>query len=430
MHSIPRDIWPDATIAVARDPYRFIARRARRLGSDAFRSRLLGRPAVFVTGPDAAAFFYAPDRFRRAGAVPEFVAQVLFGKGGVQRLDGEAHRARKALWLSLMTDAALDDLDGIMEQAWDEALPESAALATFDVFPRTARMLTVGVCRWAGVPLPEDRIAQVSAMLSSLFLHAAALGPAHLEGRRNRKRATAWAAGLIRSARGKGEEAKAGVTAQVAAWRQHSGEPLTEEAAATELLNVLRPVVAVAVYVTYLAMALHRHPRSREGVACDATFRDAFVQEVRRLYPFFPAVAARAVVDAEWRGGVIPAGTRTVLDLHGTCRDPRIWDDPETFRPERFIGTVPDSWSLIPQGGGDHAVTHRCPGEWITIRLMRIFARRLARARYDVATPEAQLAWHRAPALPEGGFHLVGLLPGQAVTSADGPARSTTRPAR
>jgi fatty-acid peroxygenase len=177
-------------------------------------------------------------------------------------------------------------------------------------------------------------------------------------------------------------------------------------------------------------MALHRHRRCRERVARDSTFRDAFVEEVRRLYPFFPAVVARAVADAEWRGGVIPAGTRTVLDLHGTCRDPRIWDDPETFCPERFIGTVPNPWSLIPQGGGDHALKHRCPGEWITIRLMRVFSRRLARARYDVATPEARPAWRRAPALPEGGFHLVRLRPCQAVTSADGPAKSTRHPVR
>jgi fatty-acid peroxygenase len=56
-------------------------------------------------------------------------------------------------------------------------------------------------------------------------------------------------------------------------------------------------------------------------------------------------------------------------------------------------------------------VTHRCPGEWITIRLMGIFARRLAIARYDVATPGARPAYSRAPALPKGGFQLMRFRP-------------------
>jgi fatty-acid peroxygenase len=430
MHPIPRDLWPDATLPVAVDPYRFIARRARRLGTDAFRSRLLGRPAVFLTGPEAAAFFYAPGRFRRAGAVPELVAGVLFGEGGVQRLDGEEHRRRKALWLSLMTDAALDELDRIVERTWEDALPELVALSSLDVFPQAARILTTSVCRWAGVPLQHGQIGETCTMLSSLFLHAASLGPEHLEGRRNRKRATAWARGLIRSARHSGDPPAADVTGQVSAWRDASGEPLSEEIAATELLNVLRPVVAVAVYVTYLAMALHRHPGCRDGVAHDAACRTAFVQEVRRLYPFFPAVAALAAADTEWQGGAITAGTRAVLDLHGTCRDRRVWEDADAFRPERFTGREHDPWALIPQGGGDHAVTHRCPGEWITIRLMCIFARRLALARYDVATPETRPAWRRAPALPKGGFQLLRFRPGERITSSDGPARSTRRPVR
>jgi fatty-acid peroxygenase len=267
MRSIPRDIWPDATLPLAADPYRFIARRARRLGTDAFRSRLLGRSAVFLTGPEAAAFFYAPGRFRRAGAVPGLVSHVLFGDGGVQQLDTEAHRVRKALWLGLMTDASLDDLDRVVDRTWDEALPELAALSSIDVFRQSARVLTTGVCRWAGVPLPHGQIGETSKMLASLFLHAAALGPEHLEGRRNRRRATDWASGLIRSAREEGDAGRPDATAAIAGWRHASGQPLSEEAAATELLNLLRPVVAVSVYVTYLAMALHRHPCCREGVA-------------------------------------------------------------------------------------------------------------------------------------------------------------------
>ena len=40
------------------------------LGSDIFATRLLGRPAVCVSGPEAAHMFWQPGRFTRRGALP------------------------------------------------------------------------------------------------------------------------------------------------------------------------------------------------------------------------------------------------------------------------------------------------------------------------------------------------------------------------
>lgn len=411
MTSIPRDLWPDVTLPLLADPYRFISRKARRLGTQAFRSRLLGTPALFMTGPEAAAFFYARGRFHRKGAIPERIAHVLFGDGGVQRLDGDRHMRRKALWLELMNEDALDDLDTVAGRTWEAARPELASMSAIDLFEQSARLLSSAVCSWAGVPVHDGRISDISEMLSSLFLHAASLGPSHLTGRENRKRATIWARGLVRNARQKRTTAGKDVVGKIAFWPDEDGQLLSDDAAATELLNVLRPVVAVAVYVTFLGMALHRHPEYRAPVAEDSRIRDAFVQEVRRLYPFFPAVAACAATASEWNGEVIAPGTRAVLDLYGTSRDPRAWHDPEHFLPERFLGWQGDPWTMIPQGGGEHAVTHRCPGEWITIRLMRLHAHRLALSRYDVATPEARPNYRAAPALPRGGFQIVNFRP-------------------
>jgi fatty-acid peroxygenase len=406
MTSIPRDLWPDVTLPLLSDPYRYISRRARRMGTDAFRSRLIGQPAIFLTGPEAAEFFYAPGCFHRQKAVPEHFAHVLFGDGGVQRLDAEPHRHRKALWLDLATGDAPDRLERVVESVWIDSLPEFEAMSAIDVFPQTARILTAAVCRWAGVPLPPHRIGSACEMLSSLFLHAAALGPEHLRGRQNRKAATLWACDLVRAARAPEGAPRTDPVARIAHWCDSTGTPLPDEAAATEVLNLLRPAVAVAVYVTFVAMALHRNPWHRARVAGDAAFRLAFVQEVRRLYPFFPAVAAWTVGAVAWRGEEIAAGTRAVLDLYGTCRDPRSWPEADAFRPERFLDWPGDPWTLIPQGGGLHGQTHRCPGEDITIRLMALFARELARARYEVATPDARPNYRAAPALPKGGFQL------------------------
>lgn len=294
----PRDLWPDATLPLLADPYRFVSRRARALQSDIFRTRLLGRPAVFLTGPKAAAFFYAPGVFTREGAMPERIAHVLFGDGGVQRLEELPHRHRKALWLGIMTDDALDRLGRAVERAWDDALPELSATEEVDVFLHAARALTVAVCRWAGVPLDPRFAEETSVMLCSMFLHAASMGPEYRRGRMNCARAQDWAHKLVLASRHGKMPTDGSILERLAAWTDRDGTPVAAEAAASELLSLLRPTVATAVYVCFLAMALGRHPRHRDPVATDAAFRHAFVQEVRRLYPFFPLLAARPVTDA------------------------------------------------------------------------------------------------------------------------------------
>jgi fatty-acid peroxygenase len=412
MTRIPRDIWPDATLPMLSDPYRYISRRARRLGTDSFRTRLLGRQAICLTGPEAAEFFYRPGLTERAGAAPERIAYVLFGEGGVQLLDGSFHRHRKALFLDLMSEPSLRRLDEAAARAWDDAMAELAAMEHIDLFREASRMLTVAVCSWSGLPLRQSEIAGTSDMVSSLFLHAGAAGPQHRTGVKNRGRATGWARGEIRRARHDRAAGRKDAVATIANWHDADGTALSADVAATELLNLIRPTVAVAVYATFIALALHRHPEYRATVAVDDALRHGFVQEVRRLYPFFPSVTARASGDIQWNGEEIGAGIRIVLDLYGTGRDPRSWDDPTAFRPERFVDWPGNPFTLIPQGGGDVATTHRCPGEGITIRLMDFFARRLATSRYDVATPDARPNLRGLPALPKGGFIVENFRPG------------------
>lgn len=67
----------------------------------------------------------------------------------------------------------------------------------------------------------------------------------------------------------------------------------------------------------------------------------AFLQEVLRLYPpagFIP----RYNRNKENLGGVdVPANTRISLPPHLMHRHPRYWDDPDSFKPERWLN-VPD----------------------------------------------------------------------------------------
>lgn len=108
-----------------------------------------------------------------------------------------------------------------------------------------------------------------------------------------------------------------------------------------------------------------------------------------------------------WQGYRFPRGRRVILDLYGANHDARAWDDPEAFRPERFRDWDENPFTLIPQGGGDHWLNHRCPGEWITIALMKAAAHFLtAGITYDVPEQDLRMDLTGLPALPRDRFVL------------------------
>jgi hypothetical protein len=65
------------------------------------------------------------------------------------------------------------------------------------------------------------------------------------------------------------------------------GTPLDAEMAAIELINVLRPIVAIAPFITFSALALHEHPEVKQRLqTMDDEYFEIFANEVRRFYPF------------------------------------------------------------------------------------------------------------------------------------------------
>ncbi|MEG6551979.1 cytochrome P450, partial [Desulfocurvibacter africanus] len=203
----------------------------------------------------------------------------------------------------------------------------------------------------------------------------------------------------------------------VAFHRELDGELLKTRIAAVELINVLRPTVAVARFITFAALALYEYPDWRRRLARHKDRElELFVQEVRRFYPFFPFVAARVSKPFDWQGYHFPEGARALLDLYGTDHDPRAWDDPETFRPERFLTWDGSPFNFISQGGGDHYENHRCPGEWITIELMKEAVRLLVMSMdYIVPQQDLTVSMTRMPTMPQSGFVIADVRPREVI---------------
>ncbi|MGW5721465.1 cytochrome P450 [Amycolatopsis sp. NPDC003865] len=282
------------------------------------------------------------------------------------------------------------------------------------LYDELREILTRSVCAWSGVPLAESEVDRRTRELTAMFQYAGSTGPQHWWSRRARTSAERWIADAIGEIRAGRLEPPEQSAAHVIAWhRSVDGELLSPRLAAVELLNVLRPTVAVAVYITFVAQALHEHPvwRRRLEAGQDGE-ADMFVQEVRRFYPFFPFVTALVRDHADWNGYRFPAGRRVLLDLHGTNHDPLVWKEPEKFRPERFRPGDPNPFTFIPQGGGDPTITHRCPGEPVAIALMKVAVDVLVRRiDYTVPAQDLRIDCSKLPALPRSRFIIGDVTP-------------------
>src|SRR5699024_10043591 len=118
-----------------------------------------------------------------------------------------------------------------------------------------------------------------------------------------RERSERWARRVVEDVRaGRLSPATNEPARVIALHRDGEGRLLPVKVAGVEMLNLLRAIVAVAVFIIHAALALRRHPEWRDRIAGSEGDLQRFVQEVRRLAPFFPAIGGRVAEPFEWRG--------------------------------------------------------------------------------------------------------------------------------
>lgn len=420
MSDIPHIPGFDNTFAFAKEGYNFISKRCKKYNTDIFKTRLMLSSVVCLQGEEAAQQFYDTNLFKRNGAAPKRLQKTLFGEGGVQALDGDAHRHRKQAFMSLMTAANIGKLTDELDHVWQHQIAKWQNREQVEFFYEANELLCRAACTWAGVPLQENEVGERTQGFMSLINSGGAIGPKHWRGRHARKKMNDWAQGLIEQIRAGTFSASEGTAAQAfASHRDLQGNLLDARTAGVELLNIIRPTVAVSRYLTFAALALHNYPQWRERTGSgrdeDITW---FVQEVRRFYPFFPVVTAISKTAFDWRGYHFPEGQWVLLDLYGTNHDARTWENPHEFQPERFSQWDGSPFNFIPQGGGEHHQNHRCAGEWITIAVIKQAVRYLTQAMdYQVPPQNLNIDPRQMPALPESGF-IITKVRARAVTNA------------
>jgi len=399
--------YMDSSLLLLLEGYKFISNWGRKYHTDVFETYLMGKKVICIRGPQASQIFYDERRFIRENATPMRVKKTLTGENGVQGLDGAEHRHRKMMFLSIMNPDNLALLRKILLKQWILISQKWEREESVVLFDEMQEMLCKVACQWAGVPLRKSEVKLRADDLGKMIDGFGAIGPRYWEGRCSRKRTENWISDIIDKIRNYQITPRIGSAAYIIAWHyDQSGKLLSKQVAAVELINILRPIVAIATYITFGALAMHQHPECYRKLRLgDERYVSMFTQEVRRLFPFTPFVGAVVKKDFIWKSHIFKKGTLVLLDVYGINHDPRIWDWPNKFYPERFYDWEENAFDFIPQGGGKASKGHRCAGELVTIQVMEDSFRFLARnLSYRVPPQNLKISLRRIPTLPKSRF--------------------------
>ncbi|KAM0066608.1 putative cytochrome P450 [Helianthus debilis subsp. tardiflorus] len=106
-----------------------------------------------------------------------------------------------------------------------------------------------------------------------------------------------------------------------------------------------------------------------ESDMVDLPYLRCIINESFRLYPTVPLLLPHeSSQDCIIEGYNIPRGTMLLVNQWAIHHDPKLWNEPERFNPERFEGLegTRDGFKMMPFGSGRRS----CPGEGLAVRML------------------------------------------------------------
>ncbi len=208
----------------------------------------------------------------------------------------------------------------------------------------------------------------------------------------------------------------------VMATDQDGGGGLSRQQVRDELVTLLLAGHETTSHaLTWTWMLLSRNPGHRDRLHAQLdqvlsgrapTFEDLdalplterVLKESMRLFPPAFVLARRAVEDTEIGGYAVPAGSEVVIWTRLTHRDPRFFDAPEVFSPDRFTPQAEAAlpkMAYLPFGGGPRA----CIGARFSLVESRLILATIARRfRLELAPGQRVREKPGVTLAPRGGL--------------------------
>ena len=126
------------------------------------------------------------------------------------------------------------------------------------------------------------------------------------------------------------------------------------------------------------------------------SYTEQVIKETMRLYPPIPEFARQALSDVPLGEFVIPKGTIVMVPVFAMHHDPRWFEDPDSFRPERFANGAEKALpklAYLPFGGGPRVCIGNAFAQMEATLLLATLAQRyrLRLEPQQQVTPDATL---------------------------------------
>ena len=372
------------------NPLPFITESARQFG-DLFHMRAAGRHVFQANHPDLVQELLIRDAARHDRGLVMQKAQLVLGQGLLSSEDPHHMRQRRLAQPAFHRDRiaaygnTIGDYAAEASTSWRNGeirdLHQDMQLLSLRIVGKTMfnselealnhRIATAIEAFMGFLPLAflprSDLILKLPIPLTNRIRHS-------------RRELDALIYGLIRERRAEGRDQGDLLSMLLASQDAEGTGSMTDEQVRDECVTAL--LAGNETTANGLSSALRliaRHPVAQERLHREAV--DAFGQraanasdypalpyahacfaEAMRLFPPVWTIARTANQDYEWRGFEVPRGALLLAPQWVLHRDPRFWDDPRRFEPERFLNGARESrpkFAYFPFAAG----SRQCIGE-------------------------------------------------------------------
>jgi cytochrome P450 len=374
--------------------------RLRRKYGNRYTIRLPGQPPfVMLSDPEELKqLFTAPPDVLHPGEGARILEPIV-GPYSVILLDEEPHLEQRKLLLPAFHGEKMQALRGLMEQLAEREVASWPVGEPVGLHPRF-QALTLEVILRAVFGLDAgERLDSLRAQLTRILEFGNSItsvdrnfqreffgfGP-YARFRRMRGVADKLVYEQIDERRRTGER-RDDVLSMLLDAKHEDDSEMTREEIRDELMTALvagHETTASALGFTFALLAVEQGVLSRLHSELDSGDGDEYltaaIYEALRRRPVLPQAEPRLVKkpirigDWDYEPGVVVAASAWLVH-----HDPEIYPDPFAFRPERFLGEQPGTYTWIPFGGG----RRRCLGGAFAMVEMKV-AIRAALRRYSI----------------------------------------------
>jgi cytochrome P450 len=411
----------------------FLSRARREYGETFAIGDLFRDGVVMVTHPDHVKSLFTANPEQAPSSVSESPLRPIVGPNSVLTTIGPRHMRQRKLLLPPFHGEAVERYVAMIADVAEREIDSWPTGTPFELGPRmqsvTLDVIMAGIFGVEGSPAPgtpehglRESIVRLSALSATPLAKVAEIVNLRNEKpvgvlRRLLETLDRQIYAVIDAHRVDPAAAeRTDILSLLLSARDEDGNAMTDEELRDELLTLVlagheTTANSLAWAFERLVRTPHAYDRLREEVRgtddadAGAEYVEAVIHEAMRNRPVVPITGRRVTVPWQLGEFRVPADTHILISIALLHHRADVYPDPFAFRPERFLGVKPGTYTWVPFGGG----IRRCLGATLAMAEQRVVLRAIAR-RTDLvaADPAPERLQHRnVTMIPAKGARVV-----------------------